>query len=242
MKVTVNSITGFEDAFVAMYISKRSWTPELDAEIRETCKNILGRDGRINPSAYKSSIEKFNNWLSMLLRMGRKHITVLRYIDISIMTEGIHRAGQDDIDAHAKRFDNRIIRSSTRLAEFEEDEVSEYYKDKIITDAKALKCVLGIDMPEEIIYEDCKYVKAPNGYVKEEYKNNKDVKRGLYMLSIPSNFISKINLTEFGHVFKERNEDGGANPEVKEWAESVVRQITEFHNQITRDYILTIEN
>jgi hypothetical protein len=242
LKVIVNSITGFEDAFVAMYISKRSWTPELNTEIRETCRIVLGRDGRINPSAYKTSIDKFNNWLSMLLRMGRKHITVLRYIDISIMTEGIHRAGQDDIDAHAKRFDNRIIRSSTRLAEFEEDEVSEYYKDKIITDAKALKCVLGIDMPKKIIYEDCKYVKVPNGYVKEEYKNNKDVKRGLYMLSIPSNFISKINLTEFGHVFKERNQDGGANPEVKEWAESCMKQITNFHNQITRDYVLSIEN
>ena len=242
MKVTVNSIRGFEDAFVAMYISKRSWTPELDSDIRETCSIVLNRDGSINPSAYKISLDKFNNWLSMLLKMGRKHITVLRYIDISIMTEGIHRAGQDDIDAHAKRFDNRIIRSSTRLAEFEEDEVSEYYKDKIITDAKVIKCILGVEMPDEIVYENCKYVKAPNGYVKEEYKNNKDVKRGLYMLSIPSNFISKINLTEFGHVFKERNQDGGANPEVKEWAESCMKQITNLHNQITRDYVLSIEN
>ena len=43
----------------------------------------------------EENIEDFNRWLDMLLRMGRKHITVLRYIDISIMTEGIHRAGQD---------------------------------------------------------------------------------------------------------------------------------------------------
>ena len=241
MKVTVNSITGFEDAFVAMYISKRTWTPELDKEIRMVCDTILFNNGKIT-YCDEVCFEKFNKWLSMLLKMGRKHITLLRYIDISIMTEGIHRAGQDDIDAHAKRFDNRIIRSSTRLAEFEEDEVSEYYKDKIITDAKALKIVLGIDLPDEITYEGCKYVKAPNGYVKEEYKNNKDVKRGLYMLSIPSNFISKINLTEFGHVFKERNQDGSANPEVKEWAESVMSQIADFHNQITRDYVLSIEN
>ena len=242
MKVTVNSMTGFEDAFVAMYISKRSWTQELDAEIRDVCDSVLDRRGRIVYNCDVKNLNKFNNWLSMLLRMGRKHITVLRYIDISIMTEGIHRAGQDDIDAHAKRFDNRIIRSSPRLAEIEENEVSEYNKDKIITDAKALKIVLGIDMPSEITYEGYKYVKSPNGYVREEYKNNKDVKRGLYMLSIPSNFISKINLTEFSHVFKERNEDGGANPEVKEWAESTVRQITEFHSQITRDYVLSIEN
>ena len=86
------------------------------------------------------------------------------------------------------------------------------------------------------------YYKAPNGYVREEYKDNKDVKRGLYMLSIPSNFVSKINLCEWGHVFKERNENGGANPEVKQWAEEVMKQITDMHSQITRDYILSIEN
>ena len=241
MKAKINSITGFEDAFAAMYISKRSWTPELDLEIRETCREVLCADGRINPLSYKSSLDKFNNWLSILLRMGKKHITVLRYIEISIMTEGIHRGGQDDIDAHAKRFENRIIRSSTRLAEYSDGEISDWYKNKIIPTDQALK-ILGIDVPESFEYMGEIYIKSTNGYIKEEYKNNKDVKRGLYMLSIPSNFISKINLTEFGHVFKERNEDGGANPEVKEWAESVMSQITDFHNQITRDYVLTIEN
>ena len=243
MNIKVNSITGFEDAFVAMYISKRSWTPELDKEIRDVCNDVLDKNGNIKTLTCDSNnLDKFNNWLSMLLRMGRKHITVLRFIDVSIMTEGLHRAGQDDVDAHARRFDNRIIRSSTRLATFSDDEMSDYYKDKILTDAKVIKAVLGIDMPDEIEYEGNKYVKSPNGYVKEEYKNNKDVKRGLYMLSIPSNFVSKINLCEWGHVFKERNQSGGANPEVKEWAEEVMKQITKMHEQITRDYVLTIEN
>lgn len=95
MKVTVNSITGFEDAFVAMYISKRSWTQELDKEIRDVCNNVLDKYGQVNADCSKKNLDKFNNWLSMLLRMGKKHITVLRYIDISIMTEGLHRAGQD---------------------------------------------------------------------------------------------------------------------------------------------------
>ena len=120
--------------------------------------------------------------------------------------------------------------------------MSDYYKDKVLTDSKVIKTVLGIDMPEEIEYEGIKYVKSPNGYVKEEYKNNKDVKRGLYMLSIPSNFVSKINLCEWAHVFKERNQNGGANPEVKEWAEEVMKQIASNFEQITRDYVLTIEN
>lgn len=147
-----------------------------------------------------------------------------------------------DIDAHARRFDNRIIRSSTRLAEFSDGEMSDYYRDKVLTSEEVLRTVLGIDMPEVIEYEGNTYFKSTNGYIKEEYKDNKDVKRGLYTLSIPSNFISKINICEWGHVFGERNEDGGANPEVKQWAEEVMRQITGYHNQITRDYVLTIKN
>lgn len=241
MNVTVNSITGFEDAFVAMYMSKRTWTPKLDIDIRDTCNSVLDRNGYLVPNCDHQKLEKFNKWLEMLLRMGRKHITVLRFIDISIMTEGLHRAGQDDVDAHARRFDNRIIRSSTRLAEFSDDEMSEFYRGKIIPTDKALR-ILNIDLPNTFEYMGRIYYKSPNGYIKEEYKDNKDVKRGLYMLSIPSNFVSKINLCEWGHVFKERNKDGGANPEVKEWAEMVMKQITQHHNKITRDYVLTIEN
>ena len=241
MNVTVNSITGFEDAFVAMYMSKRTWTPELDKDIRSTCDAVLDRNGRIVNDYDAESLEKFNKWLGMLLRMGRRHITVLRYIDISIMTEGIHRAGQDDIDAHARRFDNRIIRSSTRLAEFSEGEMSDYYRGKIISTDEALN-ILNIDIPDSFEFMGRTYYKSPNGYIKEGYEDNKDVKRGLYMLSIPSNFVSKINLCEWGHVFKERNKNGGANPEVKEWAEEVMKQITNMHHQITRDYVLSIEN
>lgn len=242
MKVKVNSITGFEDAFVAMYMSKRTWTPELDREIREVCYDVLDKNGSINTWTCKAeNLEKFNKWLGMLLRMGKKHITVLRYINISIMTEGLHRAGQDDVDAHAKRFENKIIRSSTRLAEFADGEMSEWYKGKIIPTDTALN-ILGISIPESFAYDGETYVKAVNGYVKEEFRNNKDVKRGLYMLSIPSNFVSQINLCEWGHVFSERNENGGANPEVKIWAEEVMKQITAMHQQITRDYVLSIEN
>ena len=241
MRVNVNSITGFEDAFVAMYISKRSWTQELDKEIRDVCDEVLDKHGFINIDCDTNSLEKFNKWLGMLLRMGRKHITVLRYIEISIMTEGIHRGGQDDIDAHVKRFENKIIRSSTRLADFEEGEISDFYKGKIIATDQALK-IMGIDIPDSFEYMGRTYYKSVNGYIKEGFENNKDVKRGLYMLSIPSNFVSKINLCEWSHVFKERNQNGGANPEVKEWAEEVMRQITSYHEQITRDYVLTIEN
>ena len=242
MRVTVNSITGFEDAFVAMYMSKRTWTHELDKEIRDVCNDVLDKNGNIKTwTAKEENIKKFENWLSMLLRMGKRHITVLRYIDISIMTEGLHRAGQDDVDAHARRFDNRIIRSSTRLAEFSDGEMSDFYKGKIIPTDQALE-ILNINIPDSFEFMGRTYYKSPNGYVKEGFEKNKDVKRGLYMLSIPSNFISKINLCEWGHVFGERNIDGTANHEVKEWAEEVTKQITNMHKQITRDYVLSIEN
>lgn len=241
MKATVTSITGFYGAFVSMFMSKRTWTPELDKEIKEVCDSVLDNNGRLREEQDSENLEKFNKWLGMLLRMGKRHITVIRFLDIEIMTEGMHRAGQDDLDSHARRFENRIIRSSTRLATFADGEVSDFYKDKVLTDGQACKS-LGYELPNEIEYEGKIYVKSTNGYVLKEYENNKDVKRGLYMLGIPSNFISKINLCEWGHVFKERCADGGANPEVKEWAEQVMKQITEFHKDITRDYVLSIQN
>ena len=266
MKVTIKNITGFNEAFVSMFISKRTWTPELDAKITKVCDEVIDKNGNINPNASHESLEQFNKWLGMLLRMGKKHITVLRFIDIAIMTEGLHRAGQDDVDAHARRFDNRIIRSSTRLATVQEGEVSDYYKDKILTTGKMCENLCK-DMPAKVyeltdgyFYTEEEYenlisdidatppiiahvwIKSANGYILEEYANDKDVMRGLYPLSIPSNFISKINLCEWAHVFKERNENGGANPEVKLWAETVMSEITKIHNQITRDYVLTIEN
>ena len=241
MFAKVVSITGFYEAFVSMFMSKRTWTPELDEKIRVICDNVVTKDGKINYYAPSDHKEQFSKWLNMLLKMGKRHITVLRFIDITIMTEGIHRAGQDDIDAHAMRFNNRIIRSSTRLATFADGEVSDFYKDKVLTDGQVCKS-LGYELPNEIEHEGKVYIKSTNGYILKEYENNKDVKRGLYMLGIPSNFISKINLCEWGHVFRERCADGGANPEVKEWAEQVMKQITEYHKEITRDYVLSIQN
>lgn len=241
MRVTVKSITGFYGAFVSMFMSKRTWNPELDKEIKEVCDSVLDNNGKLREKQNTEYLEKFNKWLGTLLKMGKRHITVLRFLDIEIMTEGMHRAGQDDIDAHAMRFNNRIIRSSTRLAAFDEGEKSEYYENRIITDGEVCK-LLDISLPNEITVDKKTYVKSTNGYILKEYENDKDVKRGLYMLSIPSNFISKINLCEWAHVFKERNENGSANPEVKEWAEEVMRQITSFQEQITREYILSVQN
>lgn len=95
MFAKVTSITGFYGAFVSMFMSKRTWTHELDEEIKKVCNSVLDNNGRMHEKQDSENLEKFNKWLGMLLRMGKRHITVLRYIDITIMTEGLHRAGQD---------------------------------------------------------------------------------------------------------------------------------------------------
>lgn len=240
MKVYVNEITGIADAIVTMFMSKRSWTREKEMEIRNTCEAVLDRHGRILADADEEALDKYNSWLDSLIKWGWRHVTMLRFIDISVTVEGLHRAGQDDWDSHAARFNNRIIRSSTRLANFGY-EVSEWYQDKIIPTDTAFE-YLGIDTPDTIEKDGVTYVKTINGYIREDLKNSADVKRGLYMLSIPSNFIFKVNLTEWAHVFKERNSEGTANPEVKLCCEAIADQIEQIQPKFNRELFLKIKN
>lgn len=219
MRVFLNSIVGIDDAIVSMQMSKRSWTREKEIEIRKTVKEVFDPVTGIHNNYSPDSFLKFDRWMKKLTSIGICHITLLRFIDFSITVEGVHRGGQDDWDSHAERFDNRIVRSSTRLATFG-NEKSTYYADKILSTDDAL-AILGLSLPETVKRDGVTYVRATNGYIREDYVDSNDVKRGLYMLSIPSNFIFKINLTEWAHVYKERNKDGSANPEVKELCEAI---------------------
>lgn len=244
MEVYLNRIDGIDDAIISMYLSKRTLTRALEMEIRnEVAENSfmhISPDGAIG--RLTDGTGKLKEWLTRLCRWGTQHITLLRFVDLSFTVYGMHRAGQDDIDAHAMRMNNRIIRSSTRLADFSQGETSAYYADKIIPTDIAL-AYLGIATPDEIEYQGKMYVRGTNGYILKGMENNRDVKRGLYMLSIPSNFIFRINLTEFAHVYKERNVNGGANPEVKQAAESMADQVEKaslgFFN---RQLLLDIKN
>ena len=240
MNVILNSITGFEDAIEAMYFSKRTWTPELHKEVKRACDTVLCRNGSFRDNSPNRDIEKFNKWLDMVCKMTKQHITIGKFIDFSFTVVGLHRAGQDDWDAHAERFDNRIIRNSTRLATYE-SEKSTYYENKILTTDEALN-ILEINTPETITFNNKTYVKTVNGYIQEQYADNKDVKRGLYMLSIPSNFIFKVNLTQFSHVYKERYSGGSANPEVKECAEKCLELLHDKHSQFNQELMLKIKN
>lgn len=244
MKVYFNSVTGIDDAMVALLMSKRTWTPDLDEERRIALAKLLDEKGRIiiSKGGWRTELdaETIKN-LEILFKIAKKHITLLRYIDFSFTVEGLHRAGQDDWDAHAKRFDNRIIRSSTRLAKFG-NEKSNYYNGKIKTTDEVIDS-LKIELPEQ--FTDgygTKWVRVVNGYVRQQDIENKDVLRGLYMLSIPSNFIFKINLCEWCHVYKERNANGSANPEVKELCEKVADEVIKAIPFVDRNYFKEVIN
>ena len=239
MKVYLNEITGIADAIVSLHMSKRSWTREMEEDIQNTCRNVLDQKGFYKGGSQEEN-EKFKKWMDMLAKWGKNHITLLRYVDFSCTVEGMHRGGQDDWDAHAKRFSNRILRSSTRLASFDY-EMSDWYKDKIIPTDMALSKV-GIDIPSKIEIDGTTYVKGVNGYIREDLADAQDVKRGLYMLSIPSNFIFKVDITEWAHVYKERGAKGTAHPEVKECAEAIADLLEEAHPQFNRSLFEGILN
>ena len=244
MRVYLNEISGIADAIVSLHMSKRSWTRSLEKEVQSSCRKLLDERGRLRPEAERAGLEmeyeKFRQWMDMLVKWGQKHITLLRYVDFSCTVEGMHRGGQDDWDAHAKRFNNRILRSSTRLAAFDY-EMSDWYKAKIIPTDAALSH-LGIEIPKEIEVEGVPYVKAINGYIRKGLEDQQDVKRGLYMLSIPSNFIFKVDITEWSHVYKERNAKGTAHPEVKECCEAIADLLESAHKQFSRELFEKILN
>ena len=246
MNVYLNRVDGIDDAIISMFLSKRTLTRDLECQVRSEV-NTYSKQQYVNDAviggfvdAEPSSVLK--DWLDKLFKWGVKHYTMLRFIDLSFTVYGLHRAGQDDLDAHAMRMNNRIIRSSTRLADFSDGETSEFYADKIVPTDVAL-AYLGITTPEEIEYNGETYVRAVNGYIKKGMENNKDVKRGLYMLSIPSNFIFRIQLTEFAHVYKERNQNSGAAPEVKTAVESMMAQTMKAtRGYVTPELLMSIRN
>ena len=244
MEVYLNRIDGWDDAIISMFLSKRTLTRELEMDIRTEvamCANSIPSNDK-PVGTLTCMTDNLQDWLTKLFKWAPKHITMGRFLDFSFSVYGLHRAGQDDVDSHAKRMENRIIRSSTRLADYSDGEMSEYYQGKIIPTDTAL-AFLGIETPEEIEYEGQTYVRGVNGYILKGMENNKDVKRGLYMLSIPSNFIFKMNLTEYAHLYKERNDYSSANPEVKLFTEMATNKLEEASmGFINRELLQLIKN
>ena len=252
MKVTLTEMHSITDAIRTMYMSKRTWTPELEKEIRAVCNLMTSSSGkplmRIQiPKNYTPEIEqRFLDMIGKLFKYGQKHTTMLRFIALSVIVEGLHRGATDDFDSHAKRLENRIIRSSTRLANYNADDVSDWYKDKIIPLETAL-LVTSTQLPKTIVKNGETYVRADGGYVKEGFENNKDVLRGLLPLSIPMTFTFKVNLVELAHIYRERGtKEGGAHgtaaPELQEMMEELMNQLESWYPMLTREYLLGICN
>lgn len=244
MEVYLNRVDGIDDAILTMFYSRRHITREFEQHVRSVVwtSSYIGLSCINKPfGSLNFTPKELSDWLNTLFKFAKHHITMGKFIDLSFTVYGLHRAGQDDWDAHAKRYDNRIIRESTRLGTFG-NEMSDYYKGKIVPTDIALAS-LGMTVPEEIEYEGQTYVKAVNGYVLKCHENDKDYKRGLYMLSIPSNFIFRCNLVEFAHVYKERNANGAANEEVKQLCESCADQIEAATlGYANREWLLSVKN
>lgn len=238
MKVYLNEISGLWQAIVSMYMSKRSWTRERETRIKLLHMDSFNQWGKHAPLGINA---EYVGMMDKLFKWAPKHITMTRFLDFSFTVEGLHRGAQDDFDAHAKRLENRILRSSTRLAKYDGNEKSDWYKEKILTTDEALQH-MAINLPAEMMVYGKNYVKTVNGYVLEEYAQDKDVLRGLYMLSIPSNFTFKVNCTEFAHILKERDKNGHAHPELKECVEEMLRLIQDEIPQLTREWFYSVKN
>ena len=256
MEVYVNKISGLEDSICALYVSKRNITRAKEEHIRDVCHTMLDNDGKFvdySKMNWVSDVdtdtityinehqEEFKNLISSVSKWGPVHNTLLKYMDFSCTVYGLHRGAQDDFDAHAERLDSRIIRSSTRLAKFENGEKSDWYKGKILTTDEVLYR-LTIDVPDKVSIDGATYVKCVNGYVREDLKDDFDVLRGLYMMSIPSNFIFKCNIVEFAHIVAMRDKYSNAAPELRDMIEMVIDQLNEYTGGfITRELLYKIE-
>lgn len=194
-----------------------------------------GQKGELS-GHYRQDMEEFFRLLSLVLdnAMGtHKHHTLMKYIDVSFFTLGLHRGAQDDLDAHAMGFNNRITRYSTRLAEINDVELSEWYQDKVIPLHSAMEHV-GHDLPGQIEIGENVFKYTPFGYVLERFADMspksglyKDVHRAGMPLGMESHAIWKTDLFNLRYIYKMRSKLTKANPELKEGMEQLADQIEE---------------
>jgi hypothetical protein len=193
----------------------------------------LGNKGEISGN-YHTDLDEFKRLMALTLNnaMGEhKHHTLMKYIDVSFFTIGMHRGAQDDLDAHAIAFNNRITRYSTRLAKVDETILSEWYEDKIIPFDHAHK-MIGLELPQVIETSIGNFEWTPFGYIHEKFNKisdenglKKDVKRGLIGLGQESHAIWKTDLFNLRYIYKMRSKLTKANPELKIGMESLADQI-----------------
>lgn len=191
---------------------------------------------------YKTDIAEFKRLLGIVMdqAMGENdHHTLMKYIDISFFTVGLHRGAQDDLDAHAIGFNNRITRYSTRLAVISEPKLSEWYQDKMIPFHDVIQQRQGIEgyvedpnLPKSVFVGNDEFVYTPFGYVLKNYadmaENNglrKDVMRGGMNIGMASDALWKSDIFNLRYIYFRRSKLTKANPELRIGMESLADQI-----------------
>ncbi|XJZ25982.1 hypothetical protein ACF5W4_11270 [Bacillota bacterium Lsc_1132] len=254
MEFKLYKVSGYEEAINSLRMSKgKFYSWEAATDIQELIWLITTSQGFLDTKeSYEAKVKldmvrrnnkkitgdyltdkaEFERLLTLTFNNAMKefkHHTLMKYIDISFFTEGLHRGAQDDLDAHAIAFNNRITRFSTRLAEIDQNLLSDWYKDKIIPFSET---PFYSDMPNELYGENGKFIKTPFGWVIEKYaqvpaKNGlaKDVQRGGMLLGMASNGLWKTDLFNLRYVYSMRSKLTKANPELKDGMEQLADQI-----------------
>lgn len=243
MKFELIEVTGLAQAITSLKMSKRNYDPNEHIKLMneiDGCTDVHGfvKKYGYHEEQYDRLIKEMNKLAKWGAGVGQEgawkddgHETLLRFIDLTFMTRGLHRGAQDDLDAHAKRFDSRIVRASTRLGNFAPGERSEWYTDRIRS-IEDMMIATGLgEAPAEYTDDNgvtWKYTST--GYVREDLvgsKWEKDCKRGNYPLSIPGDAIWKINFFDLRHVYMRRNQYTHANPELRIGIEQLADQVEE---------------
>ena len=223
MQVKVLEISGYVPAIAAMYMTNRNLTPEKLQHIIDTVDACTDMRGFVSDTC--PQVDEFYDYLLKTINYGIKsgHHQILKFIDITIHMDGLHRGAQDDYDAHAARMN--IIRATTRsMKGADHPELSDFYKDKIIA-FNDLPFV-----PDKFTLNGEDWVSTPWGYVMKKHENDPDVRRGLTPLGVSSNNISKVPYGEhLQHIYDLRREDASgkkANPELREAMELMRKDLT----------------
>lgn len=259
MKFYLYKVSGYEEAIMAIRMSKgKYYSWEKAQHVQDLVYAVTNKQGFLaTPEQYEANlrslgwkenhpkvtgnyeqdVKEFKRLLGMVMNHGMgefDHHTLIKYIDVSFFTDGLHRGGQDDLDSHAIAFNNRITRFSTRLAEIEEPKVSEWYQDKIIPFNDAFKLIGNVNLPEEIIVDGEVFKYTPFGYILKKFvdmspKNGlrKDVFRGLIPLGYPGCGLWKCDLFNLRYIYFRRSKLTKANPELREGMEQLADQIEE---------------
>lgn len=251
MQFILKSITGLESAIASLKFTHRTWTPEWDADMRETVHAVFDRDGFIIPEAMTDNNENWKKAEQLLLKLGKYgagvgnsmydagHETLLRFIDFEVVVIGLHRAAQDDLDAHAMRMNNRIVRASSRNGNsINSGNMSNWYLSRILRFEDVLDAPVKMNdgtttianlLPETIEMKigdtTYKMIKTEHGFIREDCVDNGDAQRGLYTLAMASNCIFKVSFHDMRHIYMRRNEYTHASPELAEGIEMLADQI-----------------